>query len=97
MKRTYINGRIGTFLGKHHTEETKKVLSEKRKTPVYMYTLDKKKLVKEFDCIKSASQWVVDNGLTKNKDAASRICGVCLGKKYYNSAYGYYWSHNKEV
>lgn len=96
-KQSYLNGRVVNFKGKHHRQSVKNLISDIQSVPVYMFTKDTKQFIREFKNLREAKDWLVEHNLTRNKDAMSRICGVCLGKKDYKSAYGYYWSHNKEV
>lgn len=80
------------FYGKHHKLETKKYLSECNSVPIIGISVRNKGVV-EFSSIKLAAEWCISQRLTTNKDAASRICGCCQGKKYYKSAYGYIWKY----
>lgn len=75
------------FYGKHHTEETKKMLSEIRSIPVIQLSLSGE-YIAEFPSGKEAS-------LTIGVDA-STINDCCIGKPHCKSGGGYLWVYKKD-
>ena len=80
-------GENNHFYGKHHTEETKKIISELKKKPILQYTKDGE-FVKEWD-----SALLVEKELGIKH---SQIAGCCNGRYGYKSAGGYIWKYKKE-
>lgn len=72
-----------TFLGKHHTEETKKAISEKKNLPVLQY--DKNgNFIAEYKSAKVACEILG----VKDKTTISKVCN---GKRKF--AHGYIWKY----
>lgn len=77
------------FYGKHHTEETKHILTLSNGLPVYMLDKNTKAILKSFESALQAGHYVQSLGITKNKTPNGLILDVCHGKL--KSAYGYSW------
>lgn len=77
------------FFGKHHSKETKDKISTNNSKKVGMFSLTDGSLIREFPSIYSAVEFLIDTGVTKNKNASSRISKICRGQD--KSAYGYIW------
>jgi group I intron endonuclease len=75
------------FYGKHHTEETKKMLSEIRSIPVIQLSLSGE-YIAEFPSGKEASLAI---GID-----ASTINDCCIGKPHCKSGGGYLWIYKKD-
>lgn len=86
-----------SFFGKHHSEESKRLISQANSHPVLMLDKNSGNIIKSFKSLTEATQWLIDNNLTKNKSARTRITSVCNNEKYANSAYGYKWKYSKKV
>lgn len=84
----------GTFKGKHHTEATKKIISEKNGVPVAAYDKQTGELFKVFPSACAACTYLVSIGATTNKSAFTRIINICKGID--KSAYGYIWQYYEE-
>ena len=80
---------INPFKNKHHTEKTKQIISEKNGCKIGMYDKQTEKLIKEFQSCEQATQYLLENNVTKNKDAKSRILYVSDIPS--RSAYGFKW------
>lgn len=80
----------GTFTGKHHSEETKEKL-RKYHIKNYIAMLDKNtgEELMVFESSMQAAKYVIDNNITKNMSAFTRILSICKGKG--KTAYGYIW------
>ena len=67
--------------------------------PVNMCDLQTGEILRTFKSQHEAAQWLVDNGLAKNKNCVSSINGVCqrkpctTGYGYRKKAYGYDWQY----
>ena len=85
----------GTFTGKHHTEETRKRLSDLHSIPVVAYEKNSLQEFKRFSSAQEASTYLNNKGITSNKSAFCRILTVCHGRG--KSAYGYIWKFAKDV
>lgn len=79
-----------SFYGKHHTESTKRHLSELRGKAVVMIDKDTNEPIREFPSAKAANDYLIATGATKNKTANGRILDICYGGG--KTAYGYKWS-----
>lgn len=79
------------FYGKHHSTITKKKISQANSSPVGAYDISTGNLVKTFDSITQAVEFLLANGITKNKNANARISKICQGKD--KTAYGYIWKY----
>lgn len=82
-------GEKNSFYNKQHTEQTKKLISESNSKKVGMFDINTLELIKEFDSIYIASQYLLEHNLTKNINCSSRISKICRGID--KSAYGYLW------
>lgn len=88
-KRRFENS-PGTFKGKHHTEETKEKLREAHiKNCIIMIDKNTKEELMVFKSAIEASKYVIDNKLTSNTSAFTRILEICKGNG--KTAYGYIW------
>ena len=85
----------GTFYGKKHTDETKDLISKANGHAVAMIDKNSKEIIKTFQSAKKATDWLIENGKTKNKYANCRILYICDGND--KSAYGYLWKYLEEV
>ena len=84
------SGEENSFYGKHHTEDTKRHLSELRGKAVVMIDKDTDEPIKEFPSAKAANDYLIAIGATKNRTANGRILDICYGGG--KTAYGYKWS-----
>ena len=78
-------GEKNPFYGKHHTKETIRKANNKRRKPVYQYSLEGVCLCYWFSCTDCERE-------TGMKKSAINRC--CIGKQ--NIAYGYIWKYAKE-
>ena len=86
---------------KDHPEVAKKrakASAEKNRKAVNMLDLNTKEVIRKFDSIQEAAEWLVDQGLAKNINCKASICNVCTkrtvpGHGTKKSAYGYGWEH----
>lgn len=79
------------FYGKHHSEKTRKKLSDLNNKPILMLDKNSEDIIREFKSLKDAQEWCVLNHLTTNKSCGSRISKICLGID--KTAYGYKWRY----
>lgn len=64
-------------------------------TKVRQYSLNGD-FIQEFESLTAAANWLVSNGITKNKGAKSNISACCKGKN--KTSYGYKWEYaNNEI
>ena len=82
-------GSKNSFYGKHHSSETKDVVSKSNGAAVLMLDIHTEELLQEFQSAVKAGQYLIEQGLTSNKWANSRILEVCHNQA--KSAYGYKW------
>lgn len=82
-------GEKNSFYGKHHSEATKKHIGDMNSKTVGMFSIETDELLKTFESIKKATEYLLLNNITKNKDASSRISKICRGSG--KTAYGYVW------
>lgn len=89
-----FTGENNPFYGKHHTEDTKKKMSENhadfkgknnpKAKPVLMFTKEGE-FIKKFNCVADANEYLGKDRRSKN------ICICARGK--YKTAYGYIWKY----
>ena len=86
-------GELNSFYGKHHTEETKRRISEHRSKKIVMLD-NNKTILKEFNSIKEAAIYIIANKeeficVKSNRvdTISKRIDVVC--HQGYGTAYGY--------
>ena len=72
---------------KRHTDALKR--------PVGMYTKDGK-LLRTFAGVREAERWLIENGITKSRNASSAISDCALGGRH-KTAYGYVWKYNNSA
>lgn len=89
LKNTLRDDYINPFKGKRHCQKTKDIISEKNGYKVGMFDIKTNSLIKEFRSCELATQYLLEQGLTTNKSAKSRILYVCDVES--RSAYGYKW------
>ena len=82
-------GNKNAFYGKHHSETTKKIISDSNSKKVGAFDIDTNELLFTFKSIKEATNFVIREGKTTNKSASARISKICRGVD--KSAYGYVW------
>ena len=80
------------FFNKHHTDETKAILSETNSKKIAMLNSEGETL-EVFSSLASAAKYLNDRGITSNSSCNSRISKVCLGKPDALSAYGFKWKY----
>lgn len=86
----------GTFKGKKHSELSKKKVALKNGHAVVMIDKETKKVLKSFISATEASKYLIDNNLTTNKSAFTRIITICNKiKGQGKTAYGYIWEYLK--
>ena len=91
MRKASIGKRLGVqngFYGKTHTQQVKDLISLQLSIPIVGIELKTGKRY-EFPNILQAGKFVLDQGLTKNKYANSRICACCKHRAV--TAYGFKW------
>lgn len=87
----------GTFFGKKHTEATKRKIAEKNGDAVVMCDKNSGKVLKTFASTMEASRYLIENNITTNKSAFTRIITVCKKiKGQGKTAYGFIWKYLKE-
>ena len=77
------------FKNKHHSEESKKLISLANGSKVGMYDKNTFQLIRIFNSAMEATKYLIDEGITTNKTANTRILKICHGID--KSAYGYIW------
>lgn len=88
--RERFKHRSGTMLGKKHTLEARRKISEARtKYPVSAIDPVTGITVKTFASQIEATNWLLQNGFTTNKTAYTRISKICHGQD--KTAYGFIW------
>lgn len=83
------------FYGKHHTNETKKAISDAKSNHiVFQIDMDTGKVIRTFPNLNLAGLWVVDAGLSKAlyTTCAVRIGEVCRNPNPNCKAYGFHWA-----
>lgn len=82
----------GTFTGRKHSEESKRIVAEKNGYPIGMYDKNSGELLHTFISCGDATKYLLENHMTENKSAFTRILTVCKGiKGQGKTAYGYVW------
>lgn len=85
-----------------HPEEVKRraqISSEKKKKPVNMLDLNTGEVLKTFDGLNEAAEWLVNNNFAKTMNCKTSISAVCLNKPcttgygYRKKAYGFNWKY----
>lgn len=84
-------GPKNSFYGKHHTEKTKQIISQTNSVPVGAYDINTGILLMTFDSLTQAVNYLLEKGITKNKNANARISKICQGID--KTAYGYIWKY----
>ena len=86
-------GKINGFYGKHHTQETKDIISKcntgrksNRRKPIKLVELNK-----QFNSYTEAWEWLVAQGLCKTKAPQSCTTQIKDSIKRNTRAYGYHW------
>lgn len=86
------------FYGKHHSDATKKLLSDMRSTrPVDMIDSETHEVLMQFRNLVDAGKYVVSAGLSKGQPStcASRIHEVAKSTNQNCTAYGFHWRFTK--
>lgn len=84
-------GEDNPFYGKHHSSETKAHISEINSKPILMIDRNTDEILCEFTSLLKATEYLIENKITSNKDASSRISKICRGVD--KTAYGYKWKY----
>lgn len=79
----------GTFLGKHHSNQSKEKISQANGAKVAMIDIRTDNILATFNSAVKATNYLIEKGLTTNKYANSRILEICSGNG--KTAYGYKW------
>lgn len=92
-RRGKYTGNDNGFYGKHHTQETKDIISKcntgrigNRRKPIKLIELDK-----TFSSYTEAWKWLVSQGLCKTKTSQSCNTQIKDSIKRNSKAYGYHW------
>lgn len=93
-KNTSREDYINPFKGRTHTNECKRKISEANGHKIGMYDKSTKKLIKEFNSVMRAANYLVEIRHTKNKGCFSRIITVANHTKGQGkTAYGFIWEY----
>lgn len=90
MYDVHLYGEENGFYGKHHTEETKRKLSDAqsfKKKSIAQYNKDTNELIQIFDSIADAERWLQENGYPRADGSACSKAARGIQK----SAYGSLW------
>ena len=82
-------GEKNPFYGKKHSQQVKEIIALKNGHPVAMYDPLTGELIRTFNSGDEAARWLIENNLTTNKYAKSRIFYCCDSET--RLAYGYKW------
>ena len=85
------------FYGKSHSDTTKTKISELNSKSVLMIDMSTKEVLNTFNSIKSASDYLIDNGIVKSTSASCRISRVCRANDPNLCAYGFNWKFVEKV
>ena len=85
-------GDKNAFFGKHHSLETKMLISRVNSVAICAYDKQTNQLIKEFNSATEAMAWLKETGKTTNWNA-SMIIKCC--KQLVKSAYGYIWRYKE--
>lgn len=77
------------FYNKTHKQTTKDLISKANSKRIAMLDIDTGECLMIFNSIAEASNYIIEKGITKNKNCNSRISKICRGVD--KSAYGYGW------
>lgn len=89
-----FNGKDNPFYGKHHTDETKKRLSDSKfRGIVQMISVDNDDVLKEFRSVTDASKFLIASNISSSKQSTliARICCVLNSENTNCTAYGFKW------
>lgn len=94
----YASNRVGElnpFYGKNHSSKTKAIIGSKNSKKVCMIDLSTNEVIKTFNSIKEAGDYVVKIGKTKSTSPSNRISRVCRQEENSSKAYGFGWEFCK--
>ena len=87
----------GTFFGKKHKEDEKRKIAEKNGDAIVMCDKNTGVVLKTFISAMEASRYLVENNITTNKSAFTRIITICKKVKGQGkTAYGFIWRYANE-
>lgn len=89
-----FTGKDNPFYGKHHTEETKKILSDKNSKSVLMCDLNGN-VLRRFKSLREARDYLISSGITSNKTCQTPISKCCRGVNKCKTYCGFTWKYEK--
>ena len=95
-----FTGEQNPFYGKHHSEQTKTIVSDKNtKHHVVQIDPDTLEIIQVFKNAAAAGRWVVETGLTSAKPSTceGRISEVCRANNLNCTAYTYKWQFEERL